>query len=116
MLDDAFRRSTEMRRRAFQLGILERVRFLNERSDVPRLLKAADIYCQPNVQPEPFGIALVEALNAELPVVTTSMGGAAEIVDEKCGMLVRPGDSEEIAAKLQRLIDDPGLRRCLGQR
>src|SRR5207244_3726008 len=54
----------EVRNEAARLGITERVRFLKERSDVPRLLKAADIYCQPNVQPEPFGIALVEALNA----------------------------------------------------
>ena len=79
------------------------------------MLQAADIYCQPNLQPEPFGIALVEALNAGLPVVTTGMGGAAEIVDERCGMLVRAGDEEELALKLQRLIDDPSLRQSLGQ-
>jgi glycosyltransferase involved in cell wall biosynthesis len=105
----------ELRTEAGRLGIADRIRFLKERPDVPRLLKAADIYCQPNLQPEPFGIALVEALNAELPVVTTSMGGAAEIVDERCGMLVRAGDAEETASKLRRLIDDPGLRRSLGQ-
>jgi glycosyltransferase involved in cell wall biosynthesis len=106
---------SEIRHEAKRFGIAERVRFLNERSDVPRLLKAADIYCQPNLQPEPFGITLIEALNAALPVVATGMGGATEIVDDTCGMLVRPGNQEEIAGSLRRLIEEPRLRRRLGQ-
>ena len=106
----------EMRRRAFQLGILERVRFLNERSDVPRLLRAADIYCQPNVEPEPFGITLVEALNARIPVVSTSIGGANEILNTECGLFVRPDNAAELAAALQRLIENADLRQQLGQR
>ena len=105
----------EIRNAAVRLEIAERVRFLNERSDVPRVLRAADIYCQPNLQPEPFGIALVEALSAALPVVTTSMGGAKEIVDATCGMLVCPGDAAEVAGALRRLIEDAHLRRGLGK-
>src|SRR2546425_5742054 len=105
----------ELRRAAVQLGIAERVRFLGERADVPKLLKAADIFRQPNLQPEPFGIVFIEALNASLPVVATSMGGASEIVDDSCGMLARPGNVEEIAGNLRRLIQDPGLRRRLAQ-
>ena len=50
---------------------------------VPRLMAAADIYCQPNTTPEPFGIAFVEALAAGVPVVTTAMGGPLEIVDDR---------------------------------
>jgi len=106
----------ELRNDAVRFGIADRVRFLGERSDVPSLLKAADIYCQPNLQPEPFGIALVEALNAGLPVVTTNMGGATEIVDETCGVLVRRGDKDGVASSLRRLIEDSALRRRLGQR
>jgi glycosyltransferase involved in cell wall biosynthesis len=105
----------EIRNEAVRHGITERVRFLNERSDVPSLLRAADIYCQPNLQPEPFGITLVEALNASLPVVATRMGGATEIVDDTCGMLVRPNSAEEIAARLRQLIEQPALRRRFGQ-
>jgi glycosyltransferase involved in cell wall biosynthesis len=58
------------------LGIADRFRFLGQRSDVPHLLAAADIHCQPNTGPEPFGIAFVEALYAGLPVVSTRLGGA----------------------------------------
>jgi len=62
----------ELEEQAQKMGIAERVRFLGQRADVPRLLAAADIHCQPNTGPEPFGIAFVEALYAGLPVVTTA--------------------------------------------
>ena len=75
-------------------GIEDRVRFLGERDDVPRLLAAADVYCQPNVAPESFGIAFVEALYAGLPAVSTRLGGAAEIVTDACGVLVPPADPD----------------------
>jgi hypothetical protein len=76
------------RERAEDRGVADRVRFIGERSDVGRLLAAASVHCQANLRPEPFGIALVEALAVGLPVVTVAMGGALEIVDESCGMLI----------------------------
>ena len=82
---------------------------------MPRLLKAADIFCQPNMQPEPFGITFIEALNASLPVVAISMGAATEIVDHTCGLLSAPGNVEELAGNLQRLIEEPRLRRRLAE-
>ncbi len=88
------------------------VRFLGQRRDVRELMSAADIHCQPNVGPEPFGIAFIEALHAGLPVVTTRMGGALEIVDDTCGILVAPEPSG-VAAALGRLAD-PEERRRLG--
>jgi glycosyltransferase involved in cell wall biosynthesis len=91
-----------------------RVRFLGERTDVPQLMAAADIYCQPNTRPEPFGVVLVEALDAQRPVVTTGMGGAAEIVDDRCGILVGTPTAANFARALQRLVDDRALRATLG--
>ncbi|HEX7174432.1 MAG TPA: glycosyltransferase [Pyrinomonadaceae bacterium] len=106
----------ELQGQAARLGIAERVRFAGQRSDVPRLLAAADIYCQPNAEPEPFGIAFVEALYAGLPVVTTDEGGAVEIVDESCGTLVQPGDAGALAESLRALIENPLMRAALGRR
>jgi glycosyltransferase involved in cell wall biosynthesis len=103
-----------LRERSARLGLSQRVRFVGQRSDVPRLLACADLHCQPNTGPEPFGIAFVEALYAGLPVVTTALGGPLEIVDESCGILTPPGDAEGLAAVLGQLIDDPALRRRLG--
>lgn len=98
---------------ARRLRIASRVRFVGERSDVPRLLAAADVHCQANLKPEPFGIALVEALAAGLPVVTTALGGAVEIVDGTCGVLVPPGDVGALASALDGLIVDAPLRARL---
>ncbi len=99
---------------ARSLGIADRVRFFGERDDVPRVLAAADIYCQPNLEPEPFGLAYVEALAAGLPVVASDAGGVREIVDAATGVLVPPGDDAALAAALEPLIGDPILRRRLG--
>src|SRR5262249_13276946 len=105
----------ELRQTAARLGIAERVRFLGQRTDVPHLLAAADLHCQPNTGPEPFGIAFVEALYAGLPVVTTALGGALEIVDESCGILVPPDDGAALQGVLRGLLADPERRRSLGQ-
>jgi glycosyltransferase involved in cell wall biosynthesis len=103
-----------LRERAVAAGVADRIRWLGERRDVSRVLAAADIHCQANLSPEPFGMAFVEALGAGLPVVTFAMGGALEIVDDSCGVLVPPGDTAALADALARLMTDGGLRRKLG--
>ena len=57
------------------------VSLLGERTDVPEPDGLADIYCQPNLAPEPFGIAIAEAMRSGLPCVVSNTGGAAELVD-----------------------------------
>jgi glycosyltransferase involved in cell wall biosynthesis len=99
---------------AHELGIAGRVRFLGQRSDVPKLMAAADIFCQPNQGPEPFGIVFIEALWAGRPVITSALGGALEIVDESCGFKVQPDDSESLARPLESLIESVELRQRLG--
>src|SRR6202007_943175 len=103
----------EVHERVASRGLGERVRFLGQRADVPQLLASADIHCQPNTGPEPFGIAFVEALYAGLPIVTSGRGGALEIVDASCGILTPPGSSEELALVLKQLITDDALRQRL---
>jgi len=104
-----------LRRQAIRLGIEHRVRFWGQRSDVSRLLAAADIYCQPNdTTPEGMGIAFVEAMHAGLPVVTTRIGAAPEIVNETCGFVLPAGDAATLVTVLDKLIREPGLRSMLG--
>ena len=86
--------------RAVALGITDRVRFFGERRDVTRLLSAADVHCQANIGPEPFGICFVEALAAGLPVVTSAIGGALEVVTRGSG---RVSPSWESPQHLPRL-------------
>jgi glycosyltransferase involved in cell wall biosynthesis len=103
-----------LKSRARELGIADRVKFAGYRADPHPILSAADIYCQPNIAQEPFGLTFIEALWNRLPVVTSAIGGALEIVDESCGLLVPPGDTEALAAALARLIENPELRARLG--
>lgn len=105
----------ELKASAERLKIADRVRFLGQRSDVERLLAAADIHCQPNTGPEPFGIAFIEAMLARLPVVTTAIGGAREILSADCGLLVPPDDVQALARALRQLIEDRALRERLGR-
>jgi glycosyltransferase involved in cell wall biosynthesis len=94
------------------LGVTARLRFLGEREDAWRVLAAADIHCQPNLEPEPFGIGFVEALQVGLPIVTFDMGGPREIVTDEVGVLV--ASERALVAALDRLVHDGELRRRLG--
>ena len=86
------------------LGVADRISFLGERRDVPRLMAAADVHCQPNHVGEPFGNVFIEALCAGTPSVTSALGGALEIIDDTCGRLVPPRDPEALANALQGLM------------
>jgi glycosyltransferase involved in cell wall biosynthesis len=98
-----------------RLELAKLVRFVGSRGDVPAVMVAADVYCQPNTGPEGFGLAFVEAMHAGLPVVTSAIGGAIEIVTESCGVLCPPGNATRVAAALRELIANPDRRRALGE-
>ncbi len=104
----------ELRLLVERLALSHRVQFLGDRPDAGDLMLAADVHCQPNVAPEPFGRVFVEALYAGLTVVTTDLGGAAEILreDRHCwGVLVPPNDPLALASALARAIQDAALRQ-----
>jgi glycosyltransferase involved in cell wall biosynthesis len=103
--------------RAQAHGIADRVRFLGQRSDVGQLMRSADIFCQPNIGPESFGLVFIEAMHCGLPVVTTRIGGAIEIFEsDSSGVLCTPGDVDGLADALKSLIDSPELCKQIGQR
>ncbi len=92
----------------------DRIQFIGHRSDVQELIRAADIYCQANKYPDAFGVVFVEALQGGVPVVTSAMGGAREILDSATGILVPSGDSDGLVSALSRLIENVPLRQRMG--
>jgi glycosyltransferase involved in cell wall biosynthesis len=87
----------------------DRVRFLGQRSaeDMPALLAGADIFIWPAIK-EAYGMAILEAQAAGVPVVAGDAGGVSEIVaHEKTGLLVPEGDMGALAAALDTLLDNP---------
>jgi glycosyltransferase involved in cell wall biosynthesis len=81
---------------------------------VPALLAAADIHCQPNTGPEPFGIAVRRGAGRRAPGGDHAAGAAPEILTAACGVLVEPGDPAALAAALAALIADGAARARLG--
>ena len=83
----------ELEREAERLGLTERVHFLGQREDVPRLLGALDVLVHPSLEPEPFGRSVAEAQAVGVPAVASDLGGLPEIVtDGVNGFLVPSGE------------------------
>ena len=83
---------------------------------LPTYHKAADIFVSPATGSESFGIVLVEAMAAGLPIVASDIAGYREVArDGLDGLLVRPADPEALAAGVKRLLDSPALAARLGE-
>lgn len=103
---------SELEALAESLGIRERVHFLGRRSDVPALIKAADVYVQSS-RWEGWCIAVLEAMAGGAPIVASRAPGLAEAV-EGVGRLFPPGDWEALAAHVNDLLAHPEERARLG--
>lgn len=97
------------------LGLAGTVRMLGLRTDIPRLLAAADVFLLTSIS-EGIPVTLIEAMGAELPVVSTDVGGVGEVVaGQETGLLVVGGDSQRLSEATLELLCDPDRRRALGQ-
>jgi glycosyltransferase involved in cell wall biosynthesis len=104
-------RERELRALARALGIVDRVRFLGRRADVPALLARADLICHP-ARAEGLPNAVLEAMAAGRPLVATTAGGTPELVrDGVDGLLVPPDDAPALAGALLALLADPSRAR-----
>lgn len=99
---------------ALELGIGPQVLFLGQVADARRYFKAFDVFALSSDH-EPFGMVLLEAMVAGLPLLATSCGGAKEVV-EGVGVLFPLGDAEHMAQGLVHLsrLDD-GQRQACGE-
>jgi glycosyltransferase involved in cell wall biosynthesis len=96
-------------------GLQDQVRLLGLRRDVARLLHAADVFLLTSVS-EGVPLTLIEAMAAGLPVVSTDVGGTAEVVVEgETGYLAPAKDDAALATAILRLAGDPALRQRLGE-
>lgn len=97
-----------------KLGVEKKVLFLGLRQDVPRLLSLMDVFALPSLS-EGLSMAILEAMTAGKPVVTTRVGGNSELVLHlETGMLVPPEDSQALAEGLERVLGDNALAQRMG--
>lgn len=100
---------------ADELGIENRVTFRGFKEDVAAELGAMDIVVVPSLGTEAFAQAAAEGMAAARAVVATNAGGPAEIIEDgRTGVLFRPGDVDQLAQVLSKLVDDAELRGRLG--
>ncbi len=101
-----------LRARAARPDLRGRVRFLGHVDDPLDVMRDWTIAVCPSVDPEAVSLAVLEAMSIGLPVVGTDHGGIPEFLGS-AGLLVEPGDPEQLARSIARLIDDDDLRaRC----
>lgn len=97
-----------LEKRAEDLRIASRVVFLGARKDVPDLLGGADVFCLSTTRDEGFGVVLVEALAAGVPVVASDAPACREVLERgRLGALVEPGDAEALARALETALRTP---------
>jgi glycosyltransferase involved in cell wall biosynthesis len=98
---------------AQQLGVAADCHFEPTTSDAAGWLRSMDIFVLPSLS-EALSNSLMEAMACGCCAVASRVGGNPELVrDGETGLLFRPGDAPDLAAKLNRLIGNPGLRREL---
>lgn len=106
-----------LERVARSAGVESRVIFLGVRQDVPAIVALLDVavLCSHSVV-ETMSNAVLEYMAAAKPVVATRVGSIPEQVEEgKTGFLVGPGDAEGLADRIVQLLQDPVLRRRMGE-
>jgi L-malate glycosyltransferase len=99
---------SELERLCSQLNIGSHVCFMGRRSDVHTIVAAADVIVVPSLWDEAFGLIIAEAMASGRPVVASRVGAIPELIsNQETGLLVKPGDSNELAHGIIRLISDP---------
>jgi glycosyltransferase involved in cell wall biosynthesis len=104
-----------LERQVHREGLRDSVEFVGERHDFLRWLSAADVMLLPSIQ-ESFGLAALEAMACEVPVVASRIGGLPEVIqDGVTGFLCEPDDLDGMAARGLAVLTDAALGARIGR-
>lgn len=107
---------TNAEHRARCLGVYEQCSFVGKQPKIVDYLSVSDVLLLPSEQ-ESFGLAALEAMACEVPVVASRVGGVPEVVtDGETGFLSEVGDVAKMAKDASTLLSDKNLRQQMGQR
>ena len=111
--DETYKHDLERLARTEHIGDI--VIFTGFREDVFDLMRAMDVLVHPAVYPDPLPRTLLEAAALRRPIVATSVGGVAEIVEHgHSGLLVEPGNPEALADAVASVLNDRAKAASLG--
>ena len=104
-----------LRSLARDLEIADHVTFVPHVQEYGEVLQAIDVFCLPSLQ-QGLGVVMLEAMAHGKPVVAAAVGGVQSVVvDGETGLLVPPGDSEKLAARIVELLQNPERAKSLGR-
>lgn len=109
-------RASAFLRQAARLGVADRVRLELPRADIADVMRASDLLVFPT-RYEPFGMVIAEAMACGVPVVTSAVAGAAELIrDGVSGRVIAdPHDARAFAAAMDALLADEDARAAMGR-
>lgn len=100
---------------AEELGVAQRVKFFGYRKDIPEILHAADLFVFPSKR-DGLGLAALEAMAAQLPLLTSNIRGVSDyVIDGESGYRYAPDNADGFAEGLLRYLQDPELCSSIGQ-
>jgi L-malate glycosyltransferase len=106
----------ELKKLAEETGFANDILFAGRinQQEVPRYHNMIDVFVNVSLQ-ESFGVAVIEAMACEKPVVVTAVGGLKEVTEENIsGLFVPPADVEKTANAIASLLNDPGKAKRMG--
>ena len=104
----------ELRALSSELKLQTRLGFTGFVEKPASAIRALDVVVHASTRPEPFGRIIIEAMACAKPVITTAIGGAAELIEpDENALVFRPGDPVRLAARIRQLAQDPELRKQL---
>jgi len=114
MDDIKFHEELKAQIKAYQLE--DDVILTGHRNDIANILNALDVFIHASIDPEPYGLVVLEAMSMGKAIIASNEGGPVEmLVDGESGFLVQPADAQELARGLDELLSSPQLRERLGR-
>lgn len=104
----------KLQRKVFELHLDKNVHFLGYRKDVVDICSQADVYVMPSFR-EGLPVASLEAMYCGLPLVTSNIRGLVDVMEDGVsGYMCEPGDVNGFAESINKLKENPDLRKCMG--
>ena len=106
---------SDLRTLASDLNMDDKIHFAGHRNDISTVMTALDIFVHCSIDPDPLPGVVMEAMKMGKPVVGPRAGGVPEEIDDgKTGLLYTPGDYQDMAQTICRLIASPNLAKNYG--
>jgi len=108
--------AAELEKLTLEHGLAKEIQFLGRRSDVHTLIGKADIVVVPSLWEEAFGLIVAESMASGTPVIASRIGGIPELIEnDVSGHLFEPGNAEELAFKIVKLLSDKQKQAAMSE-